>query len=89
METLGKFVTARFSSKTDECKKYYEAIMLDPFLEVTPALVLSEMTAGFFLHPSGMLGTAIANFSSGVLGKTDFLFCHSRLNIFVVQLMAK
>jgi hypothetical protein len=56
--------------------------MLDPWLEVTPALVLSEMVAGFVLHPSGMLGSAIADFSNKVLGKLYLLFCHGEHTIF-------
>ncbi|KDR08047.1 Chloride channel CLIC-like protein 1 [Zootermopsis nevadensis] len=58
--------------QSEVCREYYEAVMLDPFLEVTPAVVLSEMTAGFFLHPSGMLGSAIANFSKGILENLPF-----------------
>jgi hypothetical protein len=57
----------------DECQKYYETVMLDPFLEVTPSIVLSEMVAGFLLHPSGMLGAAVADYSKNVLGKMYFL----------------
>jgi hypothetical protein len=82
MEKIGNLFTTKFSSHPDACQAYYEAMMLDPFLEVTPALVLSEMTASFFLHPSGMLGTAIANFSKGILGKTKFVLYHSELNTF-------
>lgn len=67
--------------QSEVCREYYEAVMLDPFLEVTPAVVLSEMTAGFFLHPSGMLGSAIANFSKGILGKKICLFYHRKYNI--------
>lgn len=52
----------------DECQKYYETVMLDPFLEVTPSIVLSEMVAGFLLHPSGLLGAAVADYSKNVLG---------------------
>jgi hypothetical protein len=86
METIGELFRTKFSSHPDACREYYEVVMLDPFLEVTPALVLSEMTASFFLHPSGMLGTAIANFSNGILGKTGFLFYRSELHIFCYAL---
>ncbi|PNF41747.1 hypothetical protein B7P43_G03427 [Cryptotermes secundus] len=50
-----------------ECHKYYEAVMLDPALKVTPTVVLSEMVADFILHPSGKLGSAIADFSNNIL----------------------
>jgi hypothetical protein len=56
--------------------------MLDPLLEVTPTLVLSEMVAGFFLHPSGMLGTAVADFSNHVLGMMYFLLHHNEITMF-------
>lgn len=57
----------------DECHKYYEAVMLDPALKVTPTVVLSEMVADFILHPSGKLGSAIADFSNNILGKLYFV----------------
>jgi hypothetical protein len=51
-------------------------------LEVTPTLVLSEMVAGFILHPSGMLGSAVADYSKNVLGMMYFLLHHSEITIF-------
>jgi len=65
-----------------ECHKYYEAVTLDPLLEVTPTLVLSEMIAGFFLHPSGMLGSAVADYSKNVLGMMYFLILHNEITMF-------
>jgi len=70
-ETIGGLLRTKLSYNSDECQKYYEAVMLDPFLEITPAIVLAEMVAGFVLYPSGMLGSAIAKFSNSVLGKMD------------------
>jgi len=67
---------------SNDCQKYYEAVMLDPFYEVTPTLVLSEMLAGFFLHPSGMLGSAVADFSKNILGMMYFLLLHNEITIF-------
>jgi hypothetical protein len=84
LQTIGELFT--FSSNPDACKEYYEAAMLDPYFEVTPALVLSEVTAGFLPHPSEMLPTATADFSKGTLGKTDLLFYHSECNIFFCAL---
>jgi hypothetical protein len=63
----------RYFHKEDECRKYYEALMLDPALEVTPTVVLSEVVAGFFLHPIDKLGSAIAAFSNNILGKLYFV----------------
>jgi hypothetical protein len=56
-----------------DCHKYYEAVMIDPALQVTPTIVLSEMVAGFFLHPSGKLGSAVADFSNNILSKLYFV----------------
>jgi hypothetical protein len=84
-ETIGELFRT-FSTRPDACKEYYEAVLLDPFFEVTPALVLSEMTVGFLLHPTEMLGTAIASFSKSVLGKPDLLFYYSELNTFCYAL---
>jgi hypothetical protein len=57
-----------FFSQND-CQKYYEAVMMDPALEVTPTLVLSDMISSFLLHPCGKLGSAVADFSNNILGK--------------------
>jgi hypothetical protein len=53
----------------DSCQEYYEHVMLDPLLTVTPTVVLSDMLAGFLLHPVGMLGTAVADYSKNILGE--------------------
>jgi hypothetical protein len=72
----------------NECHKYYEAVILDPALEVTPTIVLSEMVAGFILHPSGKLVSAIADFSNNLLGKlpfgTNFLVLFASLLFIIV-----
>jgi hypothetical protein len=65
-----------------DCQKYYEAVMLDPHLEVTPTLVLSEMVAGFILHPSGMLGSAVADYSRKILGMMYCLLHHNEITMF-------
>jgi hypothetical protein len=57
----------------DQCQKYYEALMLDPALKVTPTVVLSEMVTDFILYPSGKLGSAIADFSKNIIGKLYFV----------------
>lgn len=56
----------------DECHKYYEAVMIDPALEVTPTIVLSEVVSRFLLHPSGILGSAVADFSNSILENLPF-----------------
>jgi hypothetical protein len=66
---------------SDECVKYFEVSMLDPFWEITPTLVLSELVAGFILHPSEMLGDAVAKYSKHVLGMY-FLLHHNEIIMF-------
>ena len=61
-------LTSTLSQNSDECEKYYEALMMDPFLKVTPTIVISEMIGSIVLHPSSKFGTAIARFSGGILG---------------------
>jgi len=65
-----------------DCEKYYEVVMLDPHLEVTPTVVLSEILAGFFLHPFGMLGSAVADYSKNILGIMYFLLLHNEITMF-------
>jgi hypothetical protein len=79
IERLKNLLPGHFSN---DCQKHYEAVMLDPFFEVTPTLVLSEMVAGFFLHPSGMLGSAVADFSKNVLGMIYFLLLCNEITMF-------
>ncbi|XP_015603458.1 chloride channel CLIC-like protein 1 [Cephus cinctus] len=55
---------AHFRS-TDECEKYYEAIMKDPMLEITPFLALSHLIAKVFLHPLSIAGEVAGKFISG------------------------
>lgn len=81
-QTWAETIKNLFHWGHSDCQKYYEAVMLDPFLEVTPTVVLSEMVAGFFLHPSGMLGSAVAAFSKNVLGMMYFLLHHNEITMF-------
>lgn len=66
----------------DDCQKYYEAVMMDPALEVTPLLVLSEMVSSFLLHPMGKLGSAVADFSKNIIGKLYYALVN--LSYFVI-----
>jgi hypothetical protein len=65
-----------------DCQKYYEAVMLDPLLLVTPTTVLSDMVTDFVLHPCGKLGSAVADFSRNVLGMMYFLLHHNEITMF-------
>nr|CAD7575691.1 unnamed protein product [Timema californicum] len=62
------WLTFGYEQNTDICQKYYENIMLDPGIHVSPHLVLAEMMSTFVLHPASALGNAVGTFSKGVLG---------------------
>ena len=82
-QTLIQKMKSFFSfGHSDECQKYYEAVMLNPGLEVTPTRVLSEVIADFFLHPIGMLGSAIAEFSKNILGIIYFFLLQNEITMF-------
>ncbi|XP_057335071.1 uncharacterized protein LOC130673873 isoform X1 [Microplitis mediator] len=49
-------------SSVDECQKYYEAMMENPFLQVTPAQALSKMIATCVVTPVGLIGHAVGDF---------------------------
>ncbi|XP_014300655.1 uncharacterized protein LOC103575339 isoform X2 [Microplitis demolitor] len=49
-------------SSVDECQKYYEAMMENSFLQVTPAQALSKMIATCVVTPVGLIGHAVGDF---------------------------
>ncbi|KAG8034246.1 hypothetical protein G9C98_001330 [Cotesia typhae] len=46
----------------EECKKYYEGMMENPFLQVTPAQAMSHMIATCVMTPASMIGNALGDF---------------------------
>ncbi|XP_063222808.1 uncharacterized protein LOC134531135 isoform X1 [Bacillus rossius redtenbacheri] len=51
-----------------ECQQYYEAVWMDPGLQVSAEVVLSEMLAVFVLHPCDVAASTVVKFSSTILG---------------------
>lgn len=51
-----------WNSNNDECKKYYEAKMFKPNLQITPVLVFSHFFFTVLLHPASFLGEAMSKF---------------------------
>ena len=45
-----------------DCLKYYEAIMTDPVLKVTPLHAFSHMCSKFFLYPLNHFGRSLSEF---------------------------
>ncbi|KOX69928.1 Chloride channel CLIC-like protein 1, partial [Melipona quadrifasciata] len=61
MSLWQKFVS---SFSNDDCEKYYETIMSNPKLKITPAFALSHFITTVILHPISHMGTVISNFIS-------------------------
>lgn len=51
-----------FSHSSQKCLKYHEAVMIDPFLEVSPLLVVVETFTKMILHPLEHLGLSLSKF---------------------------
>ncbi|CAD6220284.1 GSCOCG00004981001-RA-CDS [Cotesia congregata] len=49
-------------SSGEDCRKYYEGMMENPFLQVTPAQALSHMIATCIMTPASMIGNALSDF---------------------------
>ncbi|XP_018302355.1 uncharacterized protein [Mycetomoellerius zeteki] len=59
-------------SSTNDCEKYYETIMTNPRLQVTPMLVMTHMFSTAIL-PLSYLGLLISEFIDNATGKLNFL----------------
>ena len=57
----------------DKCKEYYEALMIDPLLEVTPTMALAETFTAFIVQPLEHLGRHIGKFFNALLQETSWL----------------
>ena len=53
----------------DDCEKYYETIMSNPKLKITPAFALSHFITTVILHPVSHMGTVISDFINNATGK--------------------
>ena len=53
--------------KDKKCEAYYEALMVDPFWEVTPLKALTETLSNFILRPLEMFGSSVGVFFSEIL----------------------
>lgn len=59
MNMWNKFVSLFYN---DDCEKYYETIMTNPKLKITPAFVLSHFITTIVLHPIIHIGSIISLF---------------------------
>ncbi|XP_076686904.1 uncharacterized protein LOC143378807 isoform X2 [Andrena cerasifolii] len=60
MSMWDKFVS--LISSNEDCEKYYQAIMSNPKLKITPAFALSHFITTVILHPITHMGTVVSVF---------------------------
>ncbi|XP_012063628.1 PREDICTED: uncharacterized protein LOC105626947 [Atta cephalotes] len=59
---------------TNNCEKYYETIMTNPRLQVTPALVLTHLLTTVIFQPLTYFGLIISEFIDNATSKLNFLY---------------
>ncbi|KYM81309.1 SAP domain-containing ribonucleoprotein [Atta colombica] len=59
---------------TNNCEKYYETIMTNPRLQVTPALVLTHLFTTVIFQPLTYFGLIISEFIDNATSKLNFLY---------------
>lgn len=58
----------------DDCKKYYEAMMTNPKLQVTPVAALSHLVSNMIVHPVSNLGLAVSAFIENATGELPSIY---------------
>ncbi|XP_042236273.1 uncharacterized protein LOC121875702 [Homarus americanus] len=71
----------------DVCERYFEDIMIDPTEEITPAMVIAETLAKFFLQPLQHLGSEMAKLITNFYGNIPVVYHLSATILFVVLLV--
>ncbi|KAG5306561.1 CLCC1 protein, partial [Acromyrmex insinuator] len=61
-------------SPTNNCEKYYETIMTNPRLQVTPAFVLTNLLTTIIFQPLTYLGLVISEFIDNATSKLNFFY---------------
>ena len=61
-----------FQFSKDKCQEYFEALMVDPLLEVTPTMALAETFTAFVVQPLEHLGRHIGKFFNALLHETSY-----------------
>ncbi|KAF7399785.1 hypothetical protein HZH68_008377 [Vespula germanica] len=70
MSTWDKIKT--YFSDDKECEKYYEARMINPKMQVTPAVVVSHLVFTIATYPIPMFGDAISKFTNNATAHLPF-----------------
>lgn len=63
------FAIENLFTATNDCEKYYETIMTNPRLQVTPALALTHFLSTVFFQPISYFGLVISEFVDNATGK--------------------
>ncbi|XP_018348354.1 PREDICTED: uncharacterized protein LOC108752180 [Trachymyrmex septentrionalis] len=58
---------------TNDCEKYYESIMTNPKLQVTPALVVTHLLTTVIFKPLAFVGLVISEFVENATSKLNFV----------------
>lgn len=59
---------------SSKCEAYYEALMVDPFWEVTPLKALTETLSQFVLRPLEMFGGSVGVFFTDILAPVPLVW---------------
>ncbi|XP_045603594.2 uncharacterized protein [Procambarus clarkii] len=71
----------------DVCERYFEEIMVDPTQEITPAMVIAETLAKFFLQPLQHVGSESAKSITNFYSNVPVLYHVPATILFVVMLV--
>lgn len=74
-------------TKDTKCEAYYEALMVDPFWEVTPLKAITETCSQFILRPLEILGSSLGIFFNEILAPIPLLWKIPVLIVAVVLIL--
>lgn len=63
------FVNENLFTAANDCEKYYETIMMNPKLQVTPALALTHFLSTVIFQPVSYFGLVISEFVDNATSK--------------------
>ena len=81
------FMDAVFSTAKSRCKEYHDALLIDPFWEVSPTMAIAETITTFILLPLEHLGTHIGKFFAALLGQVSWISSPAILGFVFVALL--
>ncbi|XP_064626727.1 chloride channel CLIC-like protein 1 [Lineus longissimus] len=67
LSSMNSWYRTTFTFMENKCDKYHEALMVDPFWEVSPFQAIAVSLSAFIFEPAGHFGDAISKFFRGLL----------------------